>query len=114
MEKTITVAGKEVRLKSNGATPIKYKMQFRKDFFAEILKLHKLGKLKKKSTLDDNILSNLDFNIFYDFTWVLAKTADHSIPDPIKWLEEFDTFPILEILPDIQEMLMANLYSKKK
>jgi len=114
MEKTIIVDGQEVLLKSNGATPIKYKMQFRKDFFAEILKLHKLGKLKSIEEMDDETLNNLDFEVFYNIIWTFAKTANHSIPEPDKWLESFESFPILDYISEVQEMLLANIQSKKK
>lgn len=114
MEKTVTIDGKQVRFKSNGATPIKYKMQFRKDFFAEILKLHKLGKLKNLDEMDDDVLSTLDFEVFYNIAWTFAKTADSSLPDPETWLESFDQFPIFDFISELQEMIMANIQSKKK
>ena len=114
MEKTVTIDGKEVRFKSNGATPIKYKMQFRRDFFAEILKLHKLDKLKNIDEMDDDIISTLDFEVFYNIAWTFAKTADASIGDPEKWLESFDEFPIFDFITELQEMIMANIQSKKK
>lgn len=114
MEKTVTIDGKEVRFKSNGATPLKYKMQFRKDFFAEILKLNKLGKLKNIDEMDDDVLSALDFEVFYNIAWTFAKTADSSVPDPETWLESFDQFPIFDFISELQEMIMANIQSKKK
>ena len=51
MEKTITIDGKEVRFKTNGATPMRYKAQFGQDYFKEILKmapLEALGENEKK------------------------------------------------------------------
>lgn len=114
MEKTVTIDGKEVRFKSNGATPLKYKMQFRKDFFAEILKLNKLGKLKNIDEMDDDVLSALDFEVFYNIAWTFAKTADSSVPDPESWLESFNQFPIFDFISELQEMIMANIQSKKK
>ena len=38
MEKTIEIDGKKVGFKTNGATPLRYKAQFGKDYFKEILK----------------------------------------------------------------------------
>ncbi|WP_182103784.1 hypothetical protein [Niallia taxi] len=114
MEKTITIDGKDVRFKSNGATPIKYQMQFRKNFFAEILKLNKLGKLKNIDEMDDDVIDTLDFNVFYNIAWTFAKTADASVPDPEKWLESFDEFPIFDFITELQEMIMANIQSSKK
>jgi len=116
MEKTIIIDGKEVRLKCTGATPLRYKSQFGKDFFAEILKLNVVQKLidGKLDKIKREDLDKLDFDIFYNIVWVMAKTADPDIPEPISWLDEFDVFPILEIIPEIQDMLIASLQSKKK
>ena len=41
MQKTVEIDGKKVRLESNAATPKKYKKQFHKDYFSELLKLAK-------------------------------------------------------------------------
>ena len=114
MEKTITIDSKEVRFKSNGATPIKYQMQFRKNYFAEILKLNKLGKLKNIDEMEDDVIDALDFTVFYNIAWTFAKTSDASIPEPEKWLESFDEFPILDFITELQEMIMANIQSSKK
>ncbi|ENQ3080988.1 hypothetical protein ACEOWG_004320 [Bacillus cereus] len=113
MEKTIVVDGKQVRLKSTGGTPKRYKAQFGKDYFSDLMKLYPLIKLDLND-LDNMDFSLLDMDVFYNFTYVLAKTADPTIPDPITWLDTFDEFPIYEIIPEIQDMLMASMQSKKK
>lgn len=41
MQKIVEIDGKQVLLESNAATPIKYKKQFGKDYFAELFKLVK-------------------------------------------------------------------------
>jgi hypothetical protein len=48
MEKTIIIDNKEIRFKTNGATPLRFKAQFGKDYFQEILKLAPLENLGKK------------------------------------------------------------------
>lgn len=115
MEKTIEIDGKQVRFKSTAATPLKYKAQFRKDYFSEILKLGKLEKISSDSgNIDYDVLSNADFEVFYNIIWVLAKTADKSIPEPLTWLDEFEEFPLFEIIPEIQDLIIGNMKSKKK
>jgi hypothetical protein len=44
----------------------------------------------------------------------MAKTANKEIPDPISWLDSFDEFPLLEIIPELQDMMLSSLQSKKK
>lgn len=115
MEKTIEIDGKQVSLKSTGATPLRYKAQFRKDFFSEILKLGQLEKVNlEDKDIDYEALGSLDFEVFYNIIWTMAKTADKSIPDPITWLDQFEQFPIMDILPQMQDMIFKNLTTKKK
>lgn len=111
MEKTIVIDGKEVTFKSTGATPLRYKAQFGNDFFAEIMKLDKVLKTDNEGKPD---ISNIDFEVFYNLAWVLAKTADTSIKDPMTWLDTFEEFPIVEILPELQDLIFATLQGKKK
>lgn len=118
MEKTIDIDGKAVLLKSTAATPLRYKAQFRKDYFAELIKLAKsTGGLNGEINFENisfEDLDFLDFEVFYNFIWVLAKTANNSIPDPISWLDSFDSMPIEEVFPEVVELLEASIKSKKK
>lgn len=114
MEKTIEIDGKQVRFKSTAATPLRYKAQFQKDFFAEIYKMEGMQKLLKTKKSDAEKLANIDFELFYNIAWVLAKTADSNIAEPLTWLDGFEVFPIGEIFPQLNELLIANMQSKKK
>jgi len=110
MEKIINIDGRQVKLISNGALPLRYKMQFNRDAFQDIVKLTKV-KVEGEETLD---ISQLDLEVFYNFVWVLAKTGDPSIPPLLDWLEAFDNFPIIEIIPEIMDMITSNLQTSKK
>lgn len=112
MEKTITIDGKDVRFKSTGATVLRYKAQFGRDFFADIMKLQVLSKLGKQPTAEQ--LQSIEIEVLYNLCWVLAKTADKSIPEPMEWLDTFDEFPIIEIIPQLQDLLISTFQSKKK
>lgn len=113
MEKTITIDGKKINFKVNGATPLRYKAQFGKDYFKEILKLAPLERLGTKNFTQKD-LEALDFEVFYNMSWIMAKTADPTIPEPIQWLETFDTFPMIEIIPELQDLLVASFQGTKK
>lgn len=106
MEKTLFIDGKQVNFKSNGSIPLRYKMQFGKDFFADIMKM-----MKKDGEVNPE---NIDFETFYNLAWVFAKAADKSIPAPLEWLETFESFPLIEIIGELEELLLSNLESKKK
>ena len=113
MEKTITIDGKEITFKTNGATPLRYKAQFGRDYFKEILKMAPIAKANKED-FDIKDLEALDFEVFYNIAWIMAKTADSSIPEPIAWLEQFDEFPMAEVIPELQDMLLASIQTTKK
>ena len=116
MEKTITIDGKEILFKTNGATPLRYKAQFGRDYFKEILKMAPLKNIanKKKEEINANDLEALDFEVFYNIAWIMAKTANPSIPEPIEWLEQFDEFPMADIIPELQDMLLTSIQTSKK
>jgi hypothetical protein len=111
MEKTILIDGKEIRFKSTGATALRYKAQFGKDYLSEILKLNNLNGLDLSNTTS---FEGFDFELFYNIAWVMAKTANPSIPDPITWLDEFDSFPMMDVIPELQDMLLSSIQAKKK
>lgn len=116
MEKTLTIDGKQVKFKSTAATPLRYKAQFGRDFFTDIIKLHKLKKVKLK---DDEGEPNyeafelIDFDFFYNIVWALAKSGDNGIGDPITWLDGFEEFPLMEILPELQDLMAHSIKGKK-
>lgn len=107
-EKTIEIDGKQVGFKSTAATPLRYKKYFGKDYFTEILKLKNLTDLKNIENQSE-ALAKIDFEVLYNIIWVLAKTADKNLKEPIEWLDEFETFPIGEILPQLQELIAKSI-----
>lgn len=112
MEKTLTIDGKKVKFESKGSTPLRYKKQFHADFLVDIMKMQSLAKIGKNPTYEQ--LKELDTEVFYNIVWVLAKTADNKISEPLEWLDTFNEFPLMEILPELQDLIMGSLQSKKK
>lgn len=119
MEKTIVIDDRAVRFKSTGAVAVRYKAQFNRDFFKDVLKMRPLTKVanKKAEDITDEELESLDFEVFYRIIWVLAKTADNDVPDLLTWLDSFDEFPIEEVIGELYELISASIQSgssKKK
>lgn len=116
MEKTILIDGQEIRFKTNGATPMRYKAQFGKDYFKEILKMMPLEQLaaKEQKEMDAEDFETLDFEVFYNMAWIMAKTANPEIAEPITWLSSFEEFPIADIMPELQDLMIASLHTTKK
>ena len=107
MEKTLTIAGRQVKFKSTGAFLLRYKMQFKKDPLKDIFKLREC--IDENGKLTD--LEALDMELFFNLIWVLAKTADPEIPEPFDWLDSFAEFPLTEILPELAEMIVSTMVS---
>jgi hypothetical protein len=107
MEKILTIDGRQVKFKSTGAFLLRYKAQFGRDAIQDILRLQSAidGKGQIKN------IDTLDFEVFYNLIWTLAKTADPSIPPPLEWLDEFSEFPLMDIIPEIVDMIFSCLTS---
>lgn len=115
MEQTLTIDGKKVSFKSNASTPLRFKAQFGKDFFSEIIKLNQLNKFDVSGDDPDySMLEKVDFDVFYNVIWALAKTANPKIPEPIAWLDDFEEFPMFDIIPQLQQLIVFSIEGKKK
>ena len=114
MEKILTIDGRQVRFKSTGAFLLRYKAQFGRDALQDILRIQ--SAIDNKGRIKN--IDTLDLEVFYNLIWTLAKTADPSIPPPLEWLDEFSEFPLMDIIPEIVDMifscLTSTVESKKK
>lgn len=120
MEKNITIDDKTIVLKSKASTALIYSGQFGVDFFADILKLasmfptDKKGKIKEDTKdWNDEEISKINFEVIYRFLWAAAKTADRQIPAPLDWFDQFEELNIIEIIPEIQDLMLSSFQSKK-
>ena len=105
MEKILTIDGRQVRFKSTGAFLLRYKAQFGRDALQDILKLQ--GAIDNKNQIKN--IDALDLEVFYNLVWTLAKTADPSIPPPLEWLDTFGEFPLVEIVPEVIDLIFSSL-----
>jgi len=122
MKKIVKIGDREVEFKTSGAFALRYKAQFHKDPISDIFSLMDLMELGEIEIGDDKkptkeqleILRKFDTEVLYNLTWALAKNADKSIPGPIEWLDEFEEFPIFDILIEISELLTLSMSSSIK
>ena len=108
IRKTITIDGIEIPFKASATLPRLYRAKFRKDIFKDFAAL--------KTSVDENDEqeSGLDIDsleVFENIAWTMAKHADpQNVPDnPDDWLEQFNTFSIYEVLPQLFELWGLNL-----
>lgn len=109
MEKIISIDGRDVRFKSTGAFLLRYKAQFQRDALRDIFKLESIV---NKETGEVESLEALDLETFYNIVWTLAKTADPNIPPPLEWLDSFEEFPLIDIIPELIEMILSTISTK--
>lgn len=113
MERTVTIDGKEVRMRASALIPRLYRITFGRDMIADMNQLSKA--YKKAAALPENAteeerqeaqLSVVDLTIFENVAYMMAKHADQNIPSsPNDWLDSFDgVFSIYEVLPVILDM----------
>lgn len=111
--KTIKIDDKDVVFKASAAIPRLYRIKFRRDVYADMSKL--------MASMDESSegLGIESLEIFENFAYIMAKHADPAVPDePDEWLEQFNTFSVYMILPQLIELWGLNIEqqaeSKKK
>lgn len=108
MEKILNIDGRQVKFKSTGAFFIKYKAQFGRDAIKDIIKLKDSINLDTKEFKD---IEAFDLEVFYNIVWTLAKCANPDLTNPEEWLDSFSEFPLMEIIPEVMELITCNLKS---
>ena len=108
--KKIEIDGKEVAFKASAAIPRIYRLKFQRDIYKDLRSLEKsIGDGNEES-------SNLDLfslEMFENIAYIMAKHADGSIPDtPEEWLDDFNTFSIYQVLPQLIELWGLNVQTE--
>lgn len=107
IKKNITVDGIEVPFKASAAVPRLYRLKFHRDIYKDFAALQTNVKEgdEENSTLDIESLE-----VFENIAFIMAKHADpENVPDnPDDFLEQFNTFSIYEILPQLIELWGLN------
>lgn len=111
--KTLKIDGQDVKFKASAAIPRIYRIKFGRDIYQD------LRQLEKSVGENDEDASNLDMfslEMFESLAWVMAKQADpQNVPDnPEDWLDQFSTFSIYQILPEIIDLWGLNTETKVK
>lgn len=113
MEKIIKIGEKDVRLKSNAMQAIIYRREFGRDIMEVQGSLMSMISFDSKGKTSVNLafVKEIDGVGIVQIIWTMAKAADDTIPPLEQWLEQFDTFPIMDIFMDSYELILANFIS---
>ena len=97
--------------KESAAVPRLYRIKFGRDIYKD------LRQLEKSVGENDEDNSNLDLfslEMFEDLAWLMARHADPAkVPDsPEEFLDQFNTFSIYQILPQLIELWGLNVQTE--
>lgn len=111
MTKKINIDGKDVMFKASAAIPRIYRLKFHRDIYKD---LRDLEKAVDSSSEEQSSLDLFSLEMFENIAFVMAKHADPTaVPDsPEEWLDEFNTFSIYQVLPEIIELWGLNVQSE--
>lgn len=109
MRKTIIINGIECKLKSSAALPRMYRLKFGRDIFVDMSHLKKQmdlnKKMKEETGNDSSSISIKSLEMFENIAFLMNKHGDPEQPNDIEeWLEQFETFDIYKVLPEILDM----------
>lgn len=117
LKKTIEISGKEVTFKASAAVPRIYRMKFGRDLFVDLQKIAKTTEKKGKSEeREESEIDIQDLSMFEQIAYTMAQHADpKNVPEDIlDWLEQFETFSIYQILPEILKLWNLNQQTKSE
>ncbi|MBQ6407321.1 MAG: hypothetical protein IJJ64_04715 [Butyrivibrio sp.] len=108
--KKIEIDGKEVAFKASAAIPRIYRLKFQRDIYKDLRSLEKsIGDGNEESSK----LDLFSLEMFENIAYIMAKHADGSIPDtPEEWLDDFNTFSIYQVLPQLIELWGLNVQTE--
>ena len=111
MTKKINIDGKDVMFKASAAIPRIYRLKFHRDIYKD---LRDLEKAVDSSSEEQSSLDLFSLEMFENIAFIMAKHADPAaVPDsPEDWLDEFNTFSIYQVLPEIIELWGLNVQSE--
>lgn len=122
MRKAIEIDGKICEFKSSAAIPRMYRIKFGRDIFVDMQKIKKQVDVQKRLKEDlkkqaekegkefdesqfESGLTIDSLEMFENIAFLMHKHGDPTQPKEIEdWLEQFETFDIYAILPEILDM----------
>ena len=110
IQKSILIDGKNVLFKASAAVPRLYRLKFRRDIFKDFIALEQSVQENTSGITIDSL------ELFENIAYIMAKHADPAgVPEnPDDWLENFNTFSIYEILPQLMDLWGLNIETQSE
>ena len=58
-------------------------------------------------------LTGVEFVSFLNICWAMAKCADPTIEEPVRWMKQFDSFPLDIVAPEVFKLAIQGVVSEK-
>ena len=106
--KTINIDGMDVTFRASAAIPRLYRLKFGRDIYKD------LAFLERAVGNNDETSSTLDMfslELFENIAYIMARHGNpENTPDtPEEWLDQFGTFSIYQVLPQLIELWGLNV-----
>lgn len=127
---TLNIDNKEVEFKASASIVYKFKNYFNKDLLKILMPLLKdMIPLMYAKTNEDGLpdvpqeqlfalIEKIELTDVLSIIWIMAKTADKTIKDPEDWYDDFEVFPVNEVMTKLMPVLFKSVLtteeSKKK
>ena len=111
LTKTVNIDGRDVTFRADAAIPRIYRNRFHRDIYKD---LRDLQKSIDEENPEVSTLDSFSLELFEDISYVMEKHADpQGVPDtPDEWLEQFGTYSISQVLPEIIELWGLNVQTQ--
>ena len=109
--KKIEIDGQMVEFRASAAVPRLYRIKFGRDIYKD---LRSLEKSVDDGNEESSSLDLFSLEMFEDLAWLMARHADPAnVPDsPEEFLDQFNTFSIYQILPQLIELWGLNVQTE--
>ena len=106
--KKIEIDGNPVEFKASAAIPRIYRNKFGCDVYKDLMTLNDAI---KDQTEDASTLDGFSLEMFEDLAFVMWSAAhpEEKYDSPDEWLDQFNTFSIYQILPELIDLWGMNI-----
>ena len=118
MDKTIIISGRPVVFRKTAGTMLRYKRQFGRELYPDLLKIYGLfpalksytEKKEEELTESEKIAAaqtvlGTETEWMYDIAFIMAQQADPAITDELDWLDSFEDFNVFSVFIQLMPLI---------
>ena len=117
MDKTIIISGRPVVFRKTAGTMLRYKRQFGRELYPDLIKIYDLFPILRQYTDGKNemteaqkveiakVMLGTETEWRYDILYIMAQQAEPSIRDELEWLDSFDDFNVFDVFIQLMPLI---------